>query len=100
MHGNTRARRPPSRCHCLDVGVRPCRRGAEPGHRPPDERVDRRPGDCLRLEALALDDVFGPVSAQVTYRFAAPLVVKDEDGKETTTTRRPSPRQPGRCSTR
>jgi len=46
-----------------------------------------RPGDCLRLEALALDDVAGPVSAQVTYRFDAPLVVKDEDGKETTSTR-------------
>lgn len=55
-----------------------------------------RPGDCLRLEALALDDVFGPVSAQVTYRFAAPIVVKDEEGKETTTSRAAEVRrQPG-----
>lgn len=53
-----------------------------------------RPGDCLRLEALALDDVFGPVSAQVTYRFAAPLVVKDEAGRETTTTRAAEVRRP------
>ena len=55
-----------------------------------------RPGDCLRLEALALDDVAGPVSAQVTYRYAAPLVVKDEEGKEKTTTREAElRRQPG-----
>jgi hypothetical protein len=46
-----------------------------------------RPGDCLRIEALALDDVAGPISAQVTYRYTSPLVVKDEDGKEKTTTR-------------
>ena len=46
-----------------------------------------RPGDCLRLEALALDDVSGPLSAQVTYRFAAPVVVKDQDGKESASTR-------------
>jgi len=46
-----------------------------------------RPGDCLRVEALALDDVAGPLSVQVTYRYSAPLVVKQEDGKETTTTR-------------
>lgn len=55
-----------------------------------------RPGDCLRLEALALDDVAGPVSAQVTYRYSAPLVVKDEDGKEKTTGRPAEvKRQPG-----
>ena len=53
-----------------------------------------RPGDCLRLEALALDYVSGPVSAQVTYRYAAPLVVRDEDGKETTTTRVAEIRRP------
>lgn len=46
-----------------------------------------RPGDCLRVEALALDDVAGPVSAQVTYRFDTPIVRKDESGKETTGTR-------------
>jgi hypothetical protein len=55
-----------------------------------------RPGDCLRLEALALDDVAGPVSAQVTYRFNAPIVLKDENGKETTGTRAAEVRrQPG-----
>jgi len=55
-----------------------------------------RPGDCLRLEALALDDVAGPVSTQVTYRYTAPLVVKDEEGKEKTTTRAAEvKRQPG-----
>ena len=53
-----------------------------------------KPGDCLRLEALALDDVAGPVSAQVTYRYSAPLVVKDEDGKEQTTTRNAEVRRP------
>jgi hypothetical protein len=53
-----------------------------------------RPGDCLRLEALALDDVSGPISAQATYRFAAPLMVKDEDGKATTTTRPAEIRRP------
>jgi hypothetical protein len=46
-----------------------------------------RPGDCLRLEALALDYVPGPVSAQVTYRYSAPVVVKKADGKESTVTR-------------
>jgi len=46
-----------------------------------------RPGDCLRLEALALDYVAGPLSAQVTYRYAAPVVVKDKDGAESTATR-------------
>jgi hypothetical protein len=53
-----------------------------------------RPGDCLRLEALALDDVAGPVSAQVTYRYSAPLVVKDEEGKEKTTTKAAEVRRP------
>lgn len=46
-----------------------------------------RPGDCLRLEALALDDVSGPLSAQVTYRYTAPVVVKDKDGAESASTR-------------
>jgi hypothetical protein len=55
-----------------------------------------RPGDCLRLEALALDDVAGPVSAQVTYGYTEPIVVKDEEGKEKTTTRAAEvKRQPG-----
>ena len=48
-----------------------------------------RPGDCLRLEALALDYLGGPVSAQVTYRFTAPVVVRGEDGAESVS-RRPS----------
>ena len=47
-----------------------------------------RPGDCLRVEALALDYVAGPLSAQVTYRYAAPVVVQDKDGKESASTRR------------
>ena len=46
-----------------------------------------RPGDCLRLEALALDYVSGPLSAQVTYRYSAPVVVKDKDGTESASTR-------------
>jgi len=46
-----------------------------------------RPGDCLRLEALALDYVSGPLSAQVTYRYTAPVVVKDKDGAESASTR-------------
>jgi len=46
-----------------------------------------RPGDCLRLEALALDHVSGPLSAQVTYRYSAPVVVKDKDGAESASTR-------------
>jgi len=46
-----------------------------------------RPGDCLRLEALALDDLAGPLSAQVTYRFAVPVMVKDKDGKESASIR-------------
>jgi hypothetical protein len=53
-----------------------------------------RPGDCLRLEALALDYVTGPLSAQVTYRYSAPLVVKDGDGKESTSTRTAEVRRP------
>jgi hypothetical protein len=53
-----------------------------------------RPGDCLRLEALALDYVAGPLSAQVTYRYAAPLAVKDEDGRETVSTRTAEVRRP------
>jgi len=55
-----------------------------------------RPGDCLRLEALALDDVAGPMSTQVTYRFDATVMLKDEHGKETTSTRSAEVRrQPG-----
>jgi hypothetical protein len=46
-----------------------------------------RPGDCLRLEALALDYVSGPLSAQVTYRYIAQVIVKDQDGKESSATR-------------
>jgi hypothetical protein len=44
-----------------------------------------RPGDCLRLEALALDDISGPLAAQVTYRYDKPVLTKDKDGTETTT---------------
>jgi hypothetical protein len=46
-----------------------------------------RPGDCLRLEALALDYVPGPLSTQVTYTFTAPVVVKDKDGAESVSSR-------------
>jgi len=46
-----------------------------------------RPGDCLRLEALALDDMPGPLSAEVTYRYAVPVVVRDKDGNESTATK-------------
>jgi hypothetical protein len=53
-----------------------------------------RPGDCLRLEALALDYVAGPLSAQVTYRYAVPMVVKDTDGKESAVTRTVELRRP------
>lgn len=53
-----------------------------------------RPGDCLRLEALALDDVWGPLSAQVTYRFSAPVVVRDKDGAESVSTRAAEVRRP------
>jgi hypothetical protein len=53
-----------------------------------------RPGDCLRLEALALDYVAGPLSAQVTYRYTAPLAVKDADGKESISTRMAELRRP------
>jgi hypothetical protein len=53
-----------------------------------------RPGDCLRLEALALDYVAGPLAAQVTYRYTAPLVVQDKDGAESATTRPVELRRP------
>ena len=53
-----------------------------------------RPGDCLRLEALALDYVGGPVSAQVTYRYTAPVVVKNEDGVESVSSRASEVRRP------
>jgi len=53
-----------------------------------------RPGDCLRLEALALDFVSGPLSTQVTYRYAVPVVVKDKDGAESTSTRTAEVRRP------
>ena len=53
-----------------------------------------RPGDCLRLEALALDDVAGPLSAQVTYRYGAPVVVRDKDGAESMATRTAEVRRP------
>jgi hypothetical protein len=53
-----------------------------------------RPGDCLRLEALALDDVSGPLSAQVTYRYTTRLVVKDKDGAESASTKAAEVRRP------
>jgi hypothetical protein len=53
-----------------------------------------RPGDCLRLEALALDYVAGPLAAEVTYRFTAPVLVQDKDGKESTRARAGEVRRP------
>jgi hypothetical protein len=46
-----------------------------------------RPGDCLRLELLALDYLAGPLSPQVTYRYNTPVVIRDKEGTETTSTR-------------
>jgi hypothetical protein len=43
-----------------------------------------RPGDQLRVELLALEEIPGPLVAQLTYRYSAPVTVRDEDGKETT----------------
>jgi hypothetical protein len=42
-----------------------------------------RPGECLRLEALALDELSGPLAAEVTYRYDKAVVEKDKDGAET-----------------
>jgi hypothetical protein len=53
-----------------------------------------RPGDCLRLEALALDYVSGPLAAQVTYRYSAPVVITDKDGAESASTRPAEVRRP------
>lgn len=53
-----------------------------------------RPGDCLRLEALALDDIAGPLAAQVTYRYDKPVLAKDKDGKESTTSQATELRRP------
>ena len=53
-----------------------------------------RPGDCLRLEALALDYLGGPVSAQVTYRYTAPVVVRNQDGVESVSRRASEVRRP------
>jgi hypothetical protein len=53
-----------------------------------------RPGDCLRLEALALDYLGGPVSAQVTYRYTAPVVVRNQDGVESLSRRASEVRRP------
>ena len=53
-----------------------------------------RPGDCLRLEALALDYLGGPVSAQVTYRYTAPVVVRNQDGVESVSSRASEVRRP------
>jgi hypothetical protein len=46
-----------------------------------------RPGDCVRLDLLSLDAMPVPLATRVTYRYTEPITVKDEDGKETTTTR-------------
>jgi hypothetical protein len=46
-----------------------------------------RPGDCLRLELLALDYLAGPLAPQVTYRYNMPVVIRDKEGTETTSTR-------------
>jgi hypothetical protein len=41
-----------------------------------------RPGDCLRIEAIALEYVPGPFAARVTYRFEEFLLVRDKEGAE------------------
>jgi len=46
-----------------------------------------RPGDCLRIEAIALDFVAGPFAIQVTYRYEQPVIVRDEAGTEATVSR-------------
>ena len=46
-----------------------------------------RAGDCLRLEALAIDYIPGPFATRVTYRYDEPTVVRDKDGAESTGSR-------------
>ena len=46
-----------------------------------------RPGDCLHLEALAIDYVPGPFATRVTYRYEEPMVVRDKEGEESTVSR-------------
>ena len=46
-----------------------------------------RPGDCVHLDLLSLEFVPGPLTTRVTYRYTERVRVKDDDGKETTTTK-------------
>ena len=46
-----------------------------------------RPGDCIRLDLLSLDVMPGPLTPRVTYRFTEAVTIKDEDGKDKTSTR-------------
>jgi len=53
-----------------------------------------RPGDCLRLEALAIDYVPGPFATRVTYSFDEPTVVRNQEGAESTVSRSAQVRRP------
>jgi hypothetical protein len=46
-----------------------------------------RPGDCVPLELLSLQDVAGPIAARVAYRFTESVDTLDENGMVTRTTR-------------
>ena len=46
-----------------------------------------RPGDCLRIEAFALEYVPGPLAVQVTYRFEESVLVRDREGAEAPSSR-------------
>lgn len=55
-----------------------------------------RPGDCLRVELLALEQVTGQFTTRVTYRFEEMLASKDKDGHESQSRRSASrERAPG-----
>jgi hypothetical protein len=41
-----------------------------------------RPGDCLRIEAFALEYVPGPLATRVTYRFEESVLVRNSEGAE------------------
>ena len=46
-----------------------------------------RAGDCLHLDLVTFDQLPGPFTTRVTYRFDEAVTVTDQDGKETQATR-------------
>jgi hypothetical protein len=54
-----------------------------------------RPGECLRLTLVATDDIPGPLTPSVTYRYTTTVTIEHRDGTRTEQRRQEVRRDPG-----